>query len=89
MKKLLCSLLVSICLITSLFAATFKVTVKGEVYLKTAEGDMVQLNEEDSITDEDTIIVGDKATVSFYIGDQKILIRKAGVYKIADIVKGK
>lgn len=87
MKKLLCLILTLFVFIVNIYAATFKVSVKGEVYLKTPDGEMIQLEEEDNITDEDTIIVGQKSSISFYIGDQKILIRNPGAYKVADLLK--
>lgn len=88
MKKFLCMLIALSMFSVSMFAATYKATVKGEVFIKTEDGEMIQLEEEDSITDDDVIIIiEEKASVTFYVDDIKCIIRKPGTYKIADIVK--
>lgn len=88
MKKLIC-ILIALCTLTvGIFATNFKATTKGEVFIKSEDGEMIQLEEEDSISDEDVIIIiEEKASITFYVNDTKIVIRKPGTYKVADIVK--
>lgn len=88
MKKLLCMLIALFALSTGVFATNFKATVKGEVFVKTEEGEMIPLDEEDSISDDDVIIIiEEKASITFFVNDTKIVIRKPGTYKVADIIK--
>lgn len=88
MKKLICILLLTFSLSTSVFATNYKAAVKGEVFVKTEEGDMIPLEETDSISDEDVIIIiEEKSSIMFFVNDTKIIIRKPGTYKVADVVK--
>ena len=70
------------------FPTTYKTTVKGEVYVK-VDDELVQLKNDDSITNEDVvIIVEENSSIIFFVNGQKIIIRKPGTYKIAELVKG-
>ncbi len=88
MKKLVCILLLAFSLTAFSFATNYKALVKGEVFIKTEEGDMIPLDEEDSISDDDVIIIiEEKASITFYVNDTKIIIRKPGTYKVSEVVK--
>lgn len=88
MKKLVCILLLAFSLTAFSFAINYKALVKGEVFIKTEEGDMIPLDEEDSISDDDVIIIiEEKASITFYVNDTKIIIRKPGTYKVSEVVK--
>lgn len=88
MKKLVCILIALLALSTGIFATSFKASVKGEVFVKTEDGEMIPLESEDSISDEDVIIIiEEKASITFFVNDTKVVIRKPGTYKVADIVK--
>lgn len=88
MKKILCVLIALLAFSTGVFATNFKATVKGEVFIKTEDGEMIPLESEDSVSDEDVIIIiEEKASITFFVNDTKIVIRKPGTYKVADIVK--
>lgn len=88
MKKLICTI-ISLCILaTSIFAASFKAQVKGEVFVKTETGEMIPLEAEDSISDEDVIIIiEEKASITFTVGESRMVIRKPGTYKVADLIK--
>ena len=81
-------LIALLALSTGIFATNFKASVKGEVFVKTEDGEMIPLESEDSISDEDVIIIiEEKASITFFVNDTKVVIRKPGTYKVADIVK--
>lgn len=87
MKKLICALLLALSLSAPVLAASYKASVKGEVFVK-AEDEMIPLKEEDSVSDEDVIIIiEEKSSITFFVNGTKIVIRKPGTYKVADIVK--
>ena len=88
MKKLVCILLLAFSLTAFSFATNYKALVKGEVFIKTEDGEMIPLESEDSISDEDVIIIiEEKASITFFVNDTKIIIRKPGTYKVSDVVK--
>ena len=88
MKKILSMILVMFATCWMMFATSYKLNVKGEVYVKSEDGEMYVLEEgENTVQLEDTIIVGEKTTVTIYVESNKIVIRAAGAYKVADLVK--
>lgn len=88
MKKIICILSTLIILSSLVFSQNYKATVKGEVFIKTEEGDMIPLDEEDSISDDDVIIIiEEKASITFFVNGTKLIIRKPGTYKVSDLVK--
>ena len=88
MKKFISMIIVLFTMCWVTFAASYKLNVKGEVYVKSEEGEMYTLEEgENTVQLEDTIIVGEKTTVTLYVESNKIVIRAAGAYKVADLVK--
>jgi len=88
MKKLICILLLAFSLSAFSFATNYKASVKGEVFVKTEDGDMIPLETEDTISDDDVIIIiEEKASITFIVNDTKIIIRKPGTYKVSEIVK--
>lgn len=88
MKKIVSLLLILFMICCTAFATSYKLTVKGEAYVKTEDGEMYALDEgENSIQTEDTIILGEKSSVVLYVDSNKIIIRAAGVYKVSDLVE--
>ncbi len=88
MKKIICILLTLGLLVSCIFAETYKATTKGEVFIKTEDGEMVPLEAEDSVTEDDVIIIiEEKASITLIIKDTKVIIRKPGTYKVSDIIK--
>lgn len=87
MKKIISILIICFALSLPTFSKSYKMTTKGEVYVKTSDGDMYALDEgENTVQDDDTIIVGEKTTITIYVESNKIVIRAPGAYKITDIL---
>lgn len=87
MKKLL--LILSFLVIGSLsFALSLTVNVKGEAYIKSSDGDVYTLKEGDnSVERDDTVIVGERTTITIYVDGSKIVVRAPGAYKISELLK--
>lgn len=88
MKKIISVLAICFTLSLPFFGKSYKIISKGEVYVKSSDGDMYSLEEgENTVQDDDTIIVGDKTTITIYIDTNKIVIRAPGAYKVEDLAK--
>jgi len=57
------------------------------VYIKTEQGELIQLASEDTVSDEDTIIISEKSSITFFVDGNKIVLRNAGAYKVSTLIK--
>lgn len=88
MKKLFMILLV-LSLTSIVFAKSYRVSkVKGDVYIITEDKELIPVKEGDIIEDEDTLSIGEKSSITFYLEDgTPIIIRANGNYKVEKLVK--
>lgn len=84
MKKIIITILLLVCC-SIVLATTTKAEVKGDVMIQTKEGQVYQLEKEAEISDDDTIIVSPNSQVKIFKNGNRIIIRKAGAYKLSDL----
>ena len=84
MKKIIITILLLVCC-SVVLATTTKAEIKGDVMIQTKEGQVYQLEKESEISDDDIIIVNPNSQVKIFKNGNKIVIRKAGVYKLSDL----
>ena len=83
MKKFVLSVIILLSTFC-LFGETYEVSVKGTVYKRTPEEELVQLEETDVIDDEDEIIISKGGVITFYKNGKKIVL-KGGSYKVSEL----
>ena len=86
MKRLLALCIVLLSL-TPIFAKKYKIESKGEVFKQDIDGNIVPLEKEDTITEEDVIILKNKATVILYIDGEKIIIKNKENFTVKELLE--
>ena len=85
MKRIILSIILALSAIA--FAKSYKAKITGDVYIKTEQGELIQLASEDTVSDEDTIIISEKSSITFFVDGNKIVLRNAGAYKVSTLIK--